>query len=138
MLNLAQGARWHARTNFPLLALTARQSDLCMVNLAQGARWHARTNFPLLALTVRQSDLCIVNLAQGARRTRAARVFDFALRNSETERHKSSVFVRTAADWNKPEGIVLTADSVTAFSSAAGRELHGAVSHTQAARAKMF
>ena len=37
--------------------------------------------------------------------------------------NKSSFFVRTVADWNKLKDTVVTADSVTAFSSAVGRVL---------------
>ena len=57
---------------------------------------------------------------------------------SKTERYKSSFFVRTVADWNKLEDNVVTADSVTAFSSAVGRVLQEAASHTQEAIAKML
>ena len=46
--------------------------------------------------------------------------------NSKTEQYKNSFFVRTVADWNKLEDTVVTADSVTAFSSAVGRALQGA------------
>ena len=45
---------------------------------------------------------------------------------SKTEQYKNSFFVRTVADWNKLEDTVVTADSVTAFSSAVGRVLQGA------------
>ena len=38
--------------------------------------------------------------------------------DSKTEQYKNSFFVRTVADWNKLEDTVVTADSVTAFSSA--------------------
>ena len=53
-----------------------------------------------------------------------------------SEQYKSSFFVRTVADWNQLEDTVVTADSVTAFSSAVGRVLQGAASHTKTARAK--
>ena len=43
--------------------------------------------------------------------------------DSKTEQYKNSFFVRTVADWNKLEDAVVTADSVTAFSSAVGRGL---------------
>jgi len=43
--------------------------------------------------------------------------------DSKTEQYKNSFFVRTVADWNKLEDIAVTADSVTAFSSAVGRAL---------------
>ena len=45
--------------------------------------------------------------------------------DSKTEQYKNSFFVRTVADWNKPEDTVVTVDSVTAFSSAVGRVLQG-------------
>ena len=38
--------------------------------------------------------------------------------DSKTEQYKNSFFVRTVADWNKLEDTAVTADSVTAFSSA--------------------
>ena len=57
--------------------------------------------------------------------------------DSKTEQYKNSFFVRTVADWNKLEYMVVTADSVTAFSSAVGKILHGAASHTLAVRTKM-
>ena len=50
--------------------------------------------------------------------------------DSKTEQSKNSFFVRTVADWNKLEDTVVTADSVTTFSSAAGRALQGAAPHT--------
>ena len=50
--------------------------------------------------------------------------------DSKTEQYKNSFFVRTVADWNKLEDTVVTADSVTAFSSAVGRALQGAAPHT--------
>ena len=51
--------------------------------------------------------------------------------DSKTEQYKNSFFVRTvAADWYKLEDTVVTADSVTAFSSAVGRLLQGAAPHT--------
>ena len=52
--------------------------------------------------------------------------------DSKTEQYKNSFFVRTVADWNKQEDTVsvVTVDSVTAFSSALGRVLQGAASHT--------
>ena len=56
---------------------------------------------------------------------------------SKTEQYKNSFFVRTVADWNKLEDTVVTADSVTAFSSAVGRVLQGAASHIQAVSTKM-
>ena len=40
--------------------------------------------------------------------------------------YKNSFFVRTVADWNKLEDTAVTADSVTAFSSAVGRAIQGA------------
>ena len=46
--------------------------------------------------------------------------------DSEIEQYKNSFFVRTVADWNLLEDTVVTADSVTAFSSAVGRVLQGA------------
>ena len=54
---------------------------------------------------------------------------------SETE--WTAKIARTVAGRNKLEDTVVTADSVTAFSSAAGRVLKGAASHTKAVRAKM-
>ena len=55
----------------------------------------------------------------------------FKIPDSKTEQYKSWLFVsRTVADWNKLEYTVVTADSVTAFSSAVGRILQGAASHT--------
>ena len=39
------------------------------------------------------------------------------------------------ADWNKLEDTVVTADSVTAFSSAVGKALQGAAPHTQSRNA---
>ena len=62
----------------------------------------------------------------------------FKIPDSKTERYNSPFFVRTAADWNKLADTVVTADSVTAFSSAAGRVLQKAASHTQAARSKII
>ena len=50
--------------------------------------------------------------------------------DSKTEQYKNSFFVRTVADWNKLEDTVITADSVTAFSSAEGRAQQGAAPHT--------
>ena len=50
----------------------------------------------------------------------------FKISGSNTEQYKSSFAVRTVANWNK----LVTADSVTAFSSAVGRVLQGAASHT--------
>ena len=44
--------------------------------------------------------------------------------------YKNSFFVRTVADWNKLEDTVVTADSVTAFTSAVDRALQGAAPHT--------
>ena len=46
--------------------------------------------------------------------------------DSKTEQYRNSFFLRTVADWNKLENTVVTADSVTAFSSAVGRVLQGA------------
>ena len=46
--------------------------------------------------------------------------------DSKTEQYTNSFFVRTVADWNKLDDTVVTADSVTAFSSAMGRVLQGA------------
>ena len=54
----------------------------------------------------------------------------FRIPDSKTEQYKNSFFVRTVADWNKLEDTVVTVDSVTAFSSAVGRVLQGAASHT--------
>ena len=54
----------------------------------------------------------------------------YKIPDSKTEQDKNSVFVRTVADWNKLEDTVVTADSVIAFSSAVGRVLQGAASHT--------
>ena len=53
--------------------------------------------------------------------------------------HETAAFssVRTVAGWNKLEDTVVTADAVTAFSSAVGRVLQGAATHTKAVRAKM-
>ena len=48
----------------------------------------------------------------------------------KTEQYKSSFFVKAVADWNKLEDTVVAADSVIAFSSAVGRVLQGAASHT--------
>ena len=50
--------------------------------------------------------------------------------DSEIEQYKKSFFVRTVADWNLLEDTVVTADSVTAFSSAVGRVLQGAAPPT--------
>ena len=50
--------------------------------------------------------------------------------DSKTERYKNPFFVKTVTDWNKLEDTVVTADSVTAFSSAVGRALQGAAPHT--------
>ena len=63
----------------------------------------------------------------------------FKIPDSKTEQYKNSFFVRTVADWNKLEDMVVTANSVTAFSSAVGRVLQGAASqsHTEAVRTKM-
>ena len=47
----------------------------------------------------------------------------FKIPDNKTEKYKSSFFVRTVTDWNKLEDTVVTADSVTAFSSAAGKVL---------------
>ena len=47
----------------------------------------------------------------------------FNIPGSKTEQYKSLFFVRTVADWNKLQDTVVTADSVTAFSSAVGRVL---------------
>ena len=52
----------------------------------------------------------------------------FKIPDSKTEQYKNSFFIRTVADWNKLEDTVVTADSVTAFSSAVGRVLQGAAS----------
>ena len=54
----------------------------------------------------------------------------FRIPDSKIEQYKNSFFVRTVADWNKLEGTVVKADSVTAFSSAVGRVLQGAATHT--------
>ena len=54
----------------------------------------------------------------------------FKIPDSKTKQYKNSFFVRTVADWNKLEDTVVTADSVTAFSSAVGRVLQEAASHT--------
>ena len=62
----------------------------------------------------------------------------FKIPGSNTEQYKSSFIVRTVANWNKLEDTVVTADSVAAFSSAVGRVLQGAVSHTYTARSKIF
>ena len=43
--------------------------------------------------------------------------------DSKTEQYKNSFFIKTEADWNKLEDTVVTADSVTAFSSAVDRAL---------------
>ena len=65
----------------------------------------------------------------------------FKIPDSKTEQYKNSLFVRTVADWNKleVEDTVVTANSVTAFSSAVGRVLQGAASqsHIGAVRTKM-
>ena len=53
---------------------------------------------------------------------------------SKTEQYKSSFIVRTVAEWSKLEDNVVTADSVTAFSSAVDRVLQGAASHMHSAR----
>ena len=54
----------------------------------------------------------------------------FRIPDSKTEQHKNSFFVRTMAVWNKLEDTMVTIDSVTAFSSAVGRVLQRAASHT--------
>ena len=61
----------------------------------------------------------------------------FKIPDSKTEQYKNSFFVRTVADWNKLEDTVVTADSVTAFSSAVGRVLHKGLPPTQSVRTKM-
>ena len=53
---------------------------------------------------------------------------------SKTEQYKSSFIVRTVADWSKLEDNVVTADTVTAFSSAEDRVLQGAASHMHSAK----
>ena len=65
----------------------------------------------------------------------------FKIPDSKTEQYKNSFFVRTVADWNKLEDTAVTANSVTAFSSAMGRVLQGVASQSQshigAVRTKM-
>ena len=62
----------------------------------------------------------------------------FKISDSKTEQYKNSFFVRTVADWNKLEDTVVTADSVTAFSSAVGRGLQGAASHIGSQNKNVF
>ena len=45
--------------------------------------------------------------------------------DNKTEQYKNSFFVRTVPAWNKLKDNVVTADSVTAFTSAVGRALQG-------------
>jgi len=55
----------------------------------------------------------------------------FKIPDSKTEQYKNSFFIRTVANWNKLEGTVVTADSVTAFTSAVGRALQGSLSRNE-------